>query len=162
RGRAVALVFAHDEAMVAGVAPPVGPALGGELAIALGQVVVVAEVFAGQPAEVVDRALADRVFAMVEAFDQPLDAVLALRGFPPLARFLLARAEVLGGERDQRLARVLAVAIAALDDRDQIGNGLDVAELEESGRRSEHDLGVARVKGAARADERVAELAERI
>src|ERR1700733_11086044 len=107
----MALVLAHDEPPLPDVAPPIRPALRGELAILARQIVVVAEIFAGQPPQIVDRVLADRVFFVTEAFDQPFDAMPVARGVPPLAPLALVAAEILRRQRDQRSARVLAAAI---------------------------------------------------
>src|SRR5687768_5983104 len=157
----MALVFTrHREAAVAGVAPPGGPTLGGSVALAAREVVVIAEVFAGDAAEVVDRELADCVLLVKEAFDQPLDAVLATRCLVPAAPFLFGRAEVLRGERDERFACEVTAAIGALDDADEIGDRVGVAELDDGGSRGAYDFGIVGVHGAARTHEGVAEIVD--
>src|SRR4051794_5093342 len=108
------------EPAMADLAPPRRPALGRGVAVLARQVVMIPEVFAGHPAQDVDRVLADRVFLVAEAFDQPLDAVAQPRRLVPLAPLALAGAEVLRGQRGQRPSRVLAAAIAALDHADQV------------------------------------------
>ena len=112
---------------------------------------MVAEVLAGEAAQVVDRGLADRVVLVAEALDQPLDAMAVARALVPLAPLALARAEVLRGQRDERAARVLAAAVGALDRADQIGDRLDVAELDDRRGRRGDDLRIGRVDRAARA-----------
>src|SRR5687768_13872003 len=92
-GRSLALVVVVHEPAHAGLAPPALPAIGSELALLARQIVVVTEVLAGQPAQIVDRELADRVFLVAEAVDQPLDA-MALRGaVVPLAPLLARQPE---------------------------------------------------------------------
>src|SRR5258706_16461084 len=106
------LVLAREhEPPHADFAPPHGPPLGRRVALLARQIVVVAEVLAGEAAQIADRGLADRVFLVREAFDQPLDAMAAARTLVPLAPLLLVRAEVLHRQRDERFARVLAPAV---------------------------------------------------
>src|SRR4051794_17864876 len=128
----VALVVGDvREPAVPDIAPPGGPAFGGGLALLARQVVVIAEVLAGQPAQRVDRRLADRVLLVAEPLDQPLDAIAPARTVVPLAPLALAGAEVLGRKRGQRAPGMIAAAIGALDHSDQIRDRVDIAERDQ-------------------------------
>ena len=72
-----------------------------------------------------------------------------------LRALLLAAAEILRGQRDERLADVIAALVVALDRADEIADRLGIAERDDRGRRGGDDLWIRRVHGATRAGERL-------